>query len=125
LDLFADELDRGLVRDDGDVNTFGGRDKFLAAYLWAAGTAFLEISAVSSVALASGVYSFTAVSALTASAVFAPVIASALRVLALGGLVGVLGGWLGFGARPRGAEREFGQKAVEGIGRIIAHVRRG
>ena len=125
LDLLADELDRGLVGDDGDGDAFGGRDEFLAADLRAAATAFLEISAVSSVPLASAFSSFMAFPSFTASAVFAPSLAAALWVLALGGLVGVLGGWLGFGARPRGAEREFGQKAVEGIGWIIAHVRGG
>ena len=125
LDLLADEFDRGLVGDDGYGDAFGGRDEFLAADLRAAATAFLEISAVSSVALASAFSSFMAFSSFSASAVFAPGLAAALWVLALGGLVGLLGGWLGFGARPRGAEREFGQKAVEGIGRVIAHVRRG
>ena len=129
LDLLADELDGGLFRDDGDGDAFGGRDEFLTADLRAA--ASLEVAAITTfaaatvvapvVALAAAVSASATVSAFAAAVVFAPVIAAALRVLALGGFVGVLGGWLGFRTRPRGAEREFGQKAIKGIGRVFAH----
>ena len=97
VDLFADKLDRRFVRDDGYVNTFSGCDEFLTADdLWATATALLEIAAVSSIALAtvitltSAVSALATFSALAASTVFATVIAVALRMLALGGFVGVL-----------------------------------
>ena len=140
VDLLANELDGGFFRDDGDVDSFGRRNEFLAAGFRGAATSFLEIAAVSSVALSTviaavssfalstviaAVSSFAAVTPVAAATCVAPVIAAALRVVALGGFVGVfLGGWLRLRARPRGAEGEFSQKAIEWVGRIFAHVRR-
>ena len=112
LYFLTNELYSGLIRKYGNINAFGGCDELLAAGdLRAASTAFLEIAAVTTFAaylVISAVIALnSAVSTLSTSSVFAPVIDAALWRHTLWGLVCMLDGRLEFRACPRGTESKF------------------